>query len=59
MKTVKKTERAGRRRRSGAPTARIPLPAKSAARHGDVTKYDRAREKRRLREEIRGPEDAK
>jgi len=56
---VKKGKRSKARPRGGAPTARIPLPAKRSARHGDATKYERAREKRRLREELRGPEGAK
>ena len=32
--------------------ARLPLPAKGEKRHGDRTKYARAREKERLRKEI-------
>jgi hypothetical protein len=52
----KKAGRSKTRRRGGAPSARIPLPAKRPARHGDETKYDRAREKARLRGEIRRPE---
>jgi hypothetical protein len=33
------------------PIARIPLPKKGEKRHGDRTKYERAREKERLRRE--------
>lgn len=44
---------------AGPPAARIPLPRKGEARHGDATKYERAREKRRLRAELSGPEGAK
>jgi hypothetical protein len=32
--------------------ARIPLPKKGEKRHGDRTKYERAREKERLRGEL-------
>jgi hypothetical protein len=34
------------------PIARIPLPKKREKRHGDRTKYSRAREKERLRREL-------
>lgn len=34
------------------PTARIPLPKKGEKRHGDRTKYERARERERLRREL-------
>lgn len=34
------------------PTARIPLPGKGEKRHADRTKYERARERDRLRREI-------
>jgi hypothetical protein len=37
---------------SSKPVARIPLPKKGEKRHGDRTKYDRSREKERLRREI-------
>jgi hypothetical protein len=47
---VKKKKRA-RRRSTGKPIARIPLPKKGEKRHGDRTKYDRARERERLRRE--------
>jgi hypothetical protein len=32
--------------------ARIPLPKKGEKRHGDQTKYERPREKERLRREL-------
>ncbi|HEY7112473.1 MAG TPA: hypothetical protein VIA45_06020 [Thermoanaerobaculia bacterium] len=58
MRNVKKPKRPKTkvRRRGGAPSARVPLPAQRPARHGDATKYDRAREKERLAREIRRPE---
>ena len=40
-------------RRQRALTARLPLPKKAEARHGDATKYDRKREKARLERQIR------
>ena len=46
----KKKKRAGPRS-SGKPIARIPLPKKGEKRHGDRTKYERAREKERLQRE--------
>jgi hypothetical protein len=51
---MKKKKARGRRPR-GAPSARIPLPKKGQSRHGDRTKYDRAREKARLERERRRP----
>jgi hypothetical protein len=45
------------RRKSSPISARLPLPRKGEARHGDVTKYDRPREKVRLRRQIRVPEE--
>lgn len=46
-------------RRRGPPVfVRLPLPGKREVRHGDQTKYDRAREKERLRKQIRGPDNA-
>jgi hypothetical protein len=48
----KKPGRGGRE----APSVRLPLPKKGQARHGDRTKYDRAREKERLVRERRPPE---
>lgn len=35
------------------PIARIPLPKKGEKRHADRTKYERARERERLRDELR------
>ena len=52
---MKKKAAAGRRKRPAGPAkhiARIPLPKKGEKRHGDRTKYDRAREKERLRQEL-------
>jgi hypothetical protein len=49
---VKKKKKRAARRSPGKPTARIPLPKKGEKRHGDRTKYDRARERERLRREI-------
>ena len=43
----KKKEKARR-----GPIARIPLPKKGEKRHDDRTKYERPREKERLRKEI-------
>jgi hypothetical protein len=54
MKTPSGRKKA--RRRKGSPSVRLPLPKKREARHGDLTKYDRAREKERLRKQIRAPE---
>jgi hypothetical protein len=34
------------------PIARLPLPKKGEKRHGDRTKYDRARERERLRRDL-------
>ena len=34
------------------PMARLPLPKKGEKRHADRTKYERAREKERLRNEL-------
>jgi hypothetical protein len=39
----------------GRPAARIPLPAKTERRHGDATKYERARQKEALRRERDDP----
>jgi hypothetical protein len=47
----KKTSKRSRRRSPATSGARIPLPAKTEKRHGDRTKYDRRREKERLRAE--------
>lgn len=48
----------GKGKKGRAVSVRLPLPAKGEARHGDRTKYDRARERERLRKQIRGPENA-
>lgn len=51
----KKKKAAAKRKHSGGPTkpiARIPLPKKGEKRHADRKKYDRAREKERLRREL-------
>jgi hypothetical protein len=53
---VKPKKKRGRRAggaRTGAPSVRLPLPKKGESRHGDRTKYDRAREKARLARERR------
>jgi hypothetical protein len=44
------------RRRKASSSARLPLPKKAEARHGDRTKFERAREKERLRREVGAPE---
>jgi hypothetical protein len=44
-------------RKGGAPTARLPLSPRTEARHGDATKFERARERERLRREIRSPDE--
>jgi hypothetical protein len=52
---VRKKKAGGKRkppRGPAKPIARIPLPKKGEKRHGDRTKYDRAREKERLRREL-------
>lgn len=48
----KKGKKRGRTRAPAKPLARIPLPKKGEKRHGDRTKYDRSREKERLRREL-------
>jgi hypothetical protein len=47
-----------RARRKPVLSARLPLPQKTEARHGDATKYDRKREKARLSRQIRATEEA-
>jgi len=37
---------------AGKPQARLPLPKKGEKRHGDRTKFDRARERERLRRDL-------
>jgi len=41
-----------KRKAIGAPEARLPLPKKTEKRHGDRKKYDREREKERVRREL-------
>lgn len=58
-----RTPKASGRKKKAAPrkravTARLPLPPKPEARHGDATKYDRKREKRRVTRQIRAADDA-
>lgn len=50
MKTTVKR----RKKKPGPPgsMARIPLPKKGEKRHGDRTKYERPREKERLRKDL-------
>ena len=55
MKKTRKRKKAAKRGGAPAParpTARIPLPKKGEKRHGDRTKYERARERERLRREL-------
>jgi len=52
---VKKRKERGKKgspRGPSKPIARIPLPKKGEKRHGDRTKYERPREKERLRREL-------
>ena len=53
MKRGKRSKQV-RRKSPATSGARIPLPAKTEKRHGDRTKYDRIREKERLRVEQTG-----
>jgi hypothetical protein len=48
---LKKKSKRSRRRSPATSGARIPLPAKTEKRHGDRTKYERRREKEKLRAE--------
>ena len=48
-KPVKRRKKKAPRR---GPLARLPLPKKGEKRHDDRTKYERPREKERLRKEI-------
>jgi hypothetical protein len=50
-KSAKKKAKSRQKKRPG-PLARIPLPKKGEKRHGDRTKYERPREKERLRKEL-------
>jgi hypothetical protein len=55
-KTRKRKTKAGKPggvSKPAPPIARIPLPKKGEKRHGDRTKYERARERERLRDELR------
>jgi hypothetical protein len=49
---MKKRNRKREGGRRAGPVARLPLPAKGEKRHGDATKYERSREKARLRREL-------
>jgi hypothetical protein len=52
---VKKKKAVARRKKKPprrGPMARIPLPKKGEKRHDDRTKYERPREKERLRKEL-------
>jgi hypothetical protein len=52
---TKRKKKPKKRRAAAAPAkpmARIPLPKKGEKRHGDATKYERAREKERQRREL-------
>ena len=51
-KKKKKPKKRPARTAPAKPMARIPLPKKGEKRHGDATKYERAREKERLRREL-------
>jgi len=50
----KKKSKPGKKKDSAprGPLARIPLPKKGEKRHADRTKYERPREKERLRHEL-------
>jgi len=41
-----------KQRKKKVSLARLPLPKKGEKRHGDRTKYERAREKERLRRDL-------
>lgn len=47
-----KKRRAKTEARVGPPSVRLPLPKKKESRHGDESKYDRRKEKERLRKEM-------
>jgi hypothetical protein len=55
---VKKKKKKSRKRSAGPgparPMARLPLPKKGEKRHGDAKKYERPREKERLRRDLPG-----
>jgi len=48
----KKAGGSKRKKTRRGPIARLPLPKKGEKRHDDRTKYERPREKERLRKEI-------
>jgi len=50
-----KKKKSRKSRAPAGPLARLPLPHKTGKRHGDAKKYDRQREKARLRREIEAP----
>ena len=52
MKRKKAGERRKKKTPRPGPMARIPLPKKGEKRHDDRTKYERPREKERLRKEL-------
>ena len=52
MKKKKAVKRRKKKTPRPGPMARIPLPKKGEKRHDDRTKYERAREKERLRKEF-------
>jgi hypothetical protein len=56
VKKIKKKKSKKRPARAvpARPIARLPLPKKGEKRHGDAKKYERAREKERLRRDIPG-----
>ncbi len=56
--TPRRREEPGAGRRSSPISARPPLPRKGEARHGGATRYDRPRERARLRRQTRIPEGA-
>jgi hypothetical protein len=45
-------KKVAKKRGPRGPTVRLPLPKKGEKRHGDRTKYERHREKERLRKEL-------
>ena len=48
----KKARQTARKPARSGPLARLPLPKKGEKRHADRTKYERSREKERLRREL-------
>lgn len=53
-KKKKKSKKRPARAVPARPMARLPLPKKGEKRHGDAKKYERAREKERLRRDLPG-----